>query len=65
MHASDISNGAMKYKTYFKWSTLLTQEFNDQFQCEKNKGLETTEYLKYNGLLQFYKGQIFFLGKYN
>lgn len=62
IHASDIANGAMRYKTYFKWSALLTQEFHHQFLCEQKRGLEPTAFHRYAGLADFYKGQIFFLG---
>lgn len=65
MHASDIANGSMKYNTYIKWSALLIQEFNYQVLCEEKNSIATTEFLRYKGLVSFYKGQIFFLSKNN
>lgn len=65
MHAADIANGALTYKTYLKWSALLMQEFNHQVKCEEKNALPTTEFLRYKGLLSFYKGQIFFLSGAN
>ena len=65
MHAADIANGALAYKTYLKWSALLMQEFNHQVHCEEKRALPATEFLRYKGLTGFYKGQIFFLGIFN
>lgn len=61
MHAADIANGALTYKTYLKWSALLMQEFDHQVKCEQKNRLAPTEFLRYNGLMSFYKGQIYFL----
>lgn len=63
IHASDIANGALKYKTYLKWSALLAQEFDHQVRCEEKNGFKATAYLRYSGLMSFYKGQVFFLGE--
>jgi hypothetical protein len=63
MHAADIANGSMSYKTYIKWSALLMQEFDYQVKCEEKNSLKTTEFMRYKGLMSFYKGQIFFLSK--
>lgn len=63
VHASDISNGTLDFKTYQKWGTLVTQEFNYQVVCEERNGLPPTEMFRYKGEIPFYKGQIFFLSK--
>lgn len=62
MQASDIANGAMKHPTYLKWSTLLMQEFNHQVHCEEKNKLPPTNFVRYTGMVNFYKGQLFFLG---
>lgn len=65
IHASDLSNGVMAFPNYLRWSVLLMQEFNYQVECEQANNLTPTSFMKYSNKAAFYKGQIFFLCKFN
>lgn len=62
IHAADIGNGATNFETYMMWSALVMQEFNYQFEREQNRNFPSTKMFQYKGEMQFFKGQINFLG---
>ena len=45
------------------WASLLSQEFNEQWKREVERGVEPTGFLKYAGEEGFYRGQVGFVGK--
>lgn len=65
IHASDIANGSFYFPTYIRWSILLMQEFNHQFETENKNNIKPSGFMKYQNKQSFYKGQIFFLSKFN
>ncbi|EGR29484.1 phosphodiesterase 9a, putative [Ichthyophthirius multifiliis] len=62
-HACDIGNPCLQFNNYLNWSYLITQEFMDQADKEKQNNLPVTTFLIYKDKLTFLNGQLFFVSK--
>ena len=56
-HACDIGNPCLDFKNYISWGSLVSFEFDQVTQREKELNLEVTPYLKYHNLGKCYTGQ--------
>lgn len=61
---ADLNNGILDFKIYIKWSVLIIQEFNNQFNSEKKKSIPLTPYFEYTNNQNFINSQISFIKNY-
>lgn len=61
-HACDIGNPCNDYENYISWAALLSFEFDQQAQIERQRGMEVTESFIYHDYSTLYKDQVWFLG---